>query len=132
MAGLAPAIHVRPPPPRKTWMPGSSPGMTAEGARHRIRTPAGRPAPIAHTPKDLDVRSRGYTCFPARPAARSRADDPGLGAGLPPGVGRRLGLRHPADVTDRAAARHRRDLHSIHPRHAAAAAAVLHLLRDAL
>jgi hypothetical protein len=30
LAGLDPAIHVAPVPGRKTWMPGSSPGMTAE------------------------------------------------------------------------------------------------------
>src|SRR5258708_15483659 len=91
-----------------------------------------RPEFTASAPKDLDVRSRGYTCLSARPAARGRADDPGLGAGVRPGVDRRLGLRHPADVTSRAAARHRRDLYPIHPWHAAAAAAVLHLLRAAL
>jgi hypothetical protein len=28
MAGLDPAIHVFPMPKRKSWMPGSSPGMT--------------------------------------------------------------------------------------------------------
>jgi len=32
MAGLGPAIHVFVNPLRKTWMPGTSPGMTEENS----------------------------------------------------------------------------------------------------
>jgi len=37
MAGLVPAIHVLPFHHRRTWMPGTRPGMTQEGLRREIR-----------------------------------------------------------------------------------------------